>query len=124
MDDYMKSCLFEYDDDFNSDFAEVVKVWQRDDLIFEIVKITLHPIVPSHYCGYVSFPGVTGHPDEVFEEQVDVHGGITFMQTRENSIKFGFDCGHGGDAEDPRCQNIVWLVQECERMADQIAEII
>ena len=57
-------------------------------------------------CGYVrlSSPGELEHPDYMLnQDDLDVHGGITFDKTFEDNVNFpdgrwiGFDCHHIGD---------------------------
>ena len=60
----------------------------------------------GYRCGYVSLP--VGHPwhgksyGADIIDSIDVHGGITFGKTgTEGEWWLGFDCAHGGDAQDP-----------------------
>ena len=66
----------------------------------------------GYRCGYVQVPA--GHPWHGIEEYsaldgVDVHGGVTFLEAdvpcdaagADDAWWVGFDCAHGGDAQDP-----------------------
>lgn len=47
----------------------------------------------GYLCGYVYLYST----DEVEGEFIDVHGGITFDETRNQTRAIGFDCAHSGD---------------------------
>jgi hypothetical protein len=66
----------------------------------------------GYRCGYVRVP--VGHPWHGLQEytaldDVDVHGGVTFLEAdvpcdaagADDAWWVGFDCAHGGDAQDP-----------------------
>lgn len=78
----------------------------------------------GHYCGYTRFP------KPLLEEPhhngivtyVPVHGGITLAtHNPDNSVTYGFDCGHADDRSNPDLQSLDWLKHECEKMAQCLA---
>jgi len=106
-----------------------------------------------HRCGYVAVP--EGHPLHgvgygSIEDDIDVHGGITFAGGRNGYPAegdglwwFGYDCAHAGDAPGPQyvemmrsqypnmsymCydddgvhRDLAYCEVECERLAAQLA---
>ncbi|WP_135612779.1 hypothetical protein [Methanococcoides sp. AM1] len=90
---------------YPEDAAEVK--WNDVDLVYSIVRHKQF----SHYCGYVRFP-----KRELTEQGYDGIG-ITYAEEHEDgSMVYGFDCMHAGDENNPRCSDIDWLKQECEKM--------
>ena len=99
----------------------------------------------GHRCGYVGVP--EDHPwhgkgyDDV---DLDVHGGLTYADARDDLWWFGYDCAHLGDAADPdlmsdKYKTFSWsraltfggdtiktldfCVNECESMAAQLGAV-
>ena len=99
----------------------------------------------GHRCGYVGVP--EDHPwhgkgyDEV---DLDVHGGLTYADARDDLWWFGYDCAHAGDAFDPELMSdeyktfswsraltlggetvktLDFCVNECESMAAQLGAV-
>ena len=99
----------------------------------------------GHRCGYVGVP--EDHPwhgkgyDDV---DIDVHGGLTYADARDDLWWFGYDCAHLGDARDPELmsdeyKNVLlgrklnfdgdtiktldFCVNECESMAAQLKDV-
>ena len=100
-------------------FSNATRYWEKDGIAYAILKMSF-----GHYCGYCAFP-----QKPVKEESyhgvlttVDVHGGITLAERMGDGMVYGFDCGHWGDAKDPRCRDLDWLSAECERMAAGILD--
>lgn len=96
----------------------------------------------GHRCGYVTVPEGHTCADKDYDElRVDVHGGLTYGHGR----KFGFDCAHWGDANDPdlmsdeyrkihkdfiglsgdhaTIKTLEFCVAECESLAAQLKEL-
>lgn len=88
-----------------------------------------------HWCGYVGVP--EGHPlYENGEEDLDVHGGITYAAfgkphgEADGLWWFGFDCAHSGDLcpkmmwhEYDVYRTIEWVEAEARKLAKQLMEI-
>lgn len=77
------------------------------------------------YCGYVGVPeGHTCYGSDYDSVNLDVHGGLTFAgrfkDTPDGLWMLGYDCGHFGDSIDE--QNLEYNINECERLAEQLAE--
>jgi len=92
-----------------------VKSWVKDGIRYSLWS-------GPHYCGYCTFP------KRITKESgyggiltyVPVHGGITFAEQSEDGMRYGFDCAHAGDDMDPKTWDEVWLVGQCELMANGI----
>lgn len=101
------------------------KIWQLDDIQCSLVRNTT--LTPSHYCGYARFPErpVREQGYDGILTYVAVHGGITYARESEvdDTMVYGFDCGHAGDDNNPQCKDIEWLTKETEKMAEIIKEM-
>ena len=78
------------------------------------------------YCGYAVIPEdhqFYGLDYEEVEEDIDVHGGLTFSGEFEDVDGFllGFDCNHAWD--DPGVQDEEYTLSECKKLVDQLIEI-
>lgn len=96
-----------------------VAEWVKDDVKYTIKQVSWGP---QHYCGYCTFPkrfAVEGGYDGILT-YVPVHGGITYADESDDSMTYGFDCGHCDDENNPQLRDIEWLKGECERMASAI----
>ena len=120
--------------------SEIVKVWDYKNGTQCCIKHNQYPketrkileetdqkfgVPLSRYewhCGYVALPGLEIDLTEMraSELDVDVHGGITWMEEEEGAIVFGFDCNHIGDVNREKVSNLEWLTNETEKMADQL----
>lgn len=54
-------------------------------------EIIRHPEL-GHLCGYVVLKQSDYVSDDMFDYYFDVHGGITYVDSKE--LKIGFDCAH------------------------------
>jgi hypothetical protein len=151
---------------------EKIKWWgygewveEPDEVLFEhngikcrIVRIAIpdgiKPDGPFHIfggylCGYASIP--KDHPffgKNYYDIEIDVHGGLTYSEFKDNEYWIGFDCAHScdfnpsmqalrksHDFEDkfplpeefkhipifnPSYRTIEYCIEECKSMADQI----
>ena len=105
-------------------YTVVVKKHQRDEVInLLFIDKSEHS---TWYCGYVVIP--EDHPYygldyEEVEDDIDVHGGLTFSGEFEDVDGFllGFDCAHAGD--NPEVQDEEYTLSECMSLVDQIIEI-
>jgi hypothetical protein len=102
--------------------SRATKTWEKDGLFYEIVFREVLGF-GNYYCGYVTIPQSTFLQREEFED-VDVHWGLTYIKLYEDCMKFGFDCAHFGDSGLSYTRDLNWLTKECERMGEQIAELI
>lgn len=110
------------------------KVWTHRGLS---CRVWMHPWL-GFRCGYVDVP--EGHPlhglgyDSPAVCGLDVHGGVTFSQMEDGAWRIGFDCGHQGDlilamlrSPIPLISGRFWslegVVEETERLADQVADM-
>lgn len=86
-----------------------------------------------YYCGYVGIP--TSHPYaklKLYEQKIDelnVHGGITYMEMdskyptpSQNTVWLGFDTAHFDDHY--MIKDLAFCIYECERLAEQLARIV
>lgn len=105
-------------------YTVVVKKHQEDEVIYlPLIDKSEHFI---WYCGYVVIP--EDHPCygldyEVVEDDIDVHGGLTFSGTFEDIDGFllGFDCAHAGD--NPEVQDEEYTLSECKSLVDQLIKL-
>lgn len=80
-------------------------------------------------CGYVALPGLLLEITDDFSLanqslfNVLVHGGITYYAHEEGAWVFGFDTNHMDDRHNKNVSNLEWLIEETERMTDQIIKI-
>lgn len=54
----------------------------------------------GNFCGYVQIPKentLHGKKDEIVEDELSVHGGITFDEYENGEHWVGFDCAHSSD---------------------------
>lgn len=124
----------------------------EEDFEYKGFRCVVVASVMGHRCGYVQIP--KGHPyfaksyDEItdIDDNLSVHGGLTYgssdsnypVPTEGKVYWIGFDCRHGGDAEDmdilrelnPRLYNFykkhrseghVWTVDE---VSDEIRRLV
>lgn len=105
-------------------YTVVVKKHQRDEVI-NLLFIDKSEHL-TWYCGYVVIP--EDHPFygldyEEVEEDIDVHGGLTFSGEFEDVDGFlvGFDCAHAGD--NPEVQDEEYTLSECKKLVDQLIEM-
>ena len=104
-------------------YTIVVKKFHEDDFYPFLTDESVNNI---WYCGYAVIP--EDHPfygadyDDV-EDDIDVHGGLTFSGDIEDVDGFllGFDCAHYGDS--PEVQDEEYTLKECKKMVDQLIEI-
>lgn len=84
----------------------------------------------GHLCGYVKIPeGHPSHGKDYFDIDVDVHGGLTYGQFRDDGYWIGFDCAHFGDLlpKSPSrfggvFRDKEYVLRELKHMTEQIAE--
>lgn len=105
-------------------YTVVVKKHQEDEVIYPSFIGT--SVLFTWYCGYVAIP--EDHPYygldyEEVEDDIDVHGGLTFSGKLEDVDGFllGFDCAHAGD--NPGVQDEEYTLSECKSLVDQLIEI-
>ena len=49
----------------------------------------------GYWCGYINIPlQIDNHVKEHMEEEMPVHGGITYFKSNKGKTKIGFDCSH------------------------------
>lgn len=109
-----------------------VKKWTRNGVSFEITRCDWLPHITAlasslhpYHCGYAMFPQDVGISQNDLESEIDVHGGVTYCQIEvDGTHKIGFDCAHLDDENRSYLMDVDWLTQECERMADQIEELM
>lgn len=114
--------------------VEIVKSWQDDIASYEIKKLfwsveakAIAPSLHDYHCGYCTIgPDIIRVDERHIEENVDVHGGVTFSHPGDvrGNWTFGFDCAHVDDENNPQLQDIDWLTAECESMARQIRTLL
>lgn len=76
--------------DGESDF----RIWTMNDYVCYIRR---HPAL-GHWCGYVVIPEDHPMANGSRDEELDVHGGVTFHSSPEDGyVTLGFDAGHAGD---------------------------
>ena len=74
-------------------------------------------LVRGHYCGYVES---AIHITDEDIDLIDVHGGITYAHTKDNTAVYGFDCNHYPGTIDE--WTIERVTAETERLADAILQ--
>jgi len=115
------------------------KPWEDepDHLLFEAqgytCEIRRHPNFGT-LNGYVYIP--LEHPiaqSKIPEDELEVHGGITYWDERDGSFVVGFDCSHAGDLiplsvvtqtddETETYKDIAFVANELEHLAKQLKE--
>lgn len=85
-------------------------------------RIWRHPTL-GHLCGYVTIP--KGHKchglsEETLNNQVEVHGGLTYVGTNKETDEFvvGFDCSHSGDLSPKLALTLMKYVDKDTEMLD------
>jgi hypothetical protein len=90
----------------------------------------------NYRCGYVEVPGssllfgvdYSSNPpgyDRSVDELIDVYGGVTYAGEMAGKGRWfiGFDCAHGVGNPLFEVKSLEFCVDECERLAKQIAEL-
>lgn len=114
------------------------KPWEHEPnhLLFEscgyVCEIRRHPNFGT-LCGYVYIP--LEHPiaqAKIPEDELNVHGGITYWDERDGVFVVGFDCAHAGDKipkhveyahiESDTYRDIAFVTNELENLAQQLKE--
>lgn len=84
----------------------------------------------GHYCGYITISKDhpvakdclnKSFPEEIANNWVDVHGGITYARRKEDGFVIGFDLAHVGDEHLNINNN--YVIEELEKLETQLAEI-
>ncbi len=96
------------------------------ELIVRQITPGFFPINSYWYCGYVVIPKDSpfyGMDYEDLEDDVWVHGGLTFSGRIEGvgGYLLGFDCSHGGD--NPLDQDEEYTLNECKSLVDQLISL-
>lgn len=118
---------------------DAVVRWQKDGIQYSIVYHShldhvsleavaeyerlvnhLNGILDPWLCGYARFTP----PVIVDRYEIDVYGGITFVEGDSETIVYRFDCNHVFDEARIECMSLEGLMQECERMGKQIQEYV
>ena len=114
------------------------KPWEAEPnhLLFDshgyVCEIRRHPNFGT-LNGYVYIP--LEHPiaqAKMPEDELNVHGGITYWDERNGSFVVGFDCAHAGDLipkpdhmthwEGDTYKDIAFVTNELENLAQQLKE--
>jgi hypothetical protein len=113
------------------------KPWESepDHHLFEshgyVCEIRRHPNFGT-LNGYVYIP--LEHPiaqSKMPEDELNVHGGITYWDERNGAFVVGFDCAHVGDLipkermlrhEADTYKDIAFVINELENLAQQLKE--
>ena len=93
----------------------------------------------GYRCGYVEAPQSLNPLKTKLEEDLDVHGGVTYIEhfnplDRERTPNFwiGFDCAHAGDgftsrlftlSDNEEVRSKEYCVEECKKLIDQLIEL-
>lgn len=101
----------------------------KDDIYIRKIKLPTLSIDLNYdnfllrewYCGYVFIPLLKikdefkdlDYQDKLLNN-INVHGGITFLETEENGIIYGFDCNHYNDKKDGIFSDINNVINECQ----------
>mgnify|MGYP006969389249 CR=1 FL=1 len=84
----------------------------------------------GHYCGYITIskdhPVAKDcinktYPEEIANNWVDVHGGVTHTRRKEDGFVIGFDLAHAGDEHLNINNN--YVVEQLEKLGTQLAKI-
>ena len=81
---------------------------EPDDHLFESHGYVCHAVryePLGHWCGYIYVP--EGHPlygVAYDDDELTVHGGLTYSDTEDGATRFGFDCGHYMDLVPARAE--------------------
>jgi len=69
----------------------IVKEWTCQGFTCRVIHTRMS------YCGYVGVSNKHSVLKDIGEDDIDVHGGLTFKEKIEGIVWFGFDCAHAGD---------------------------
>lgn len=89
-------------------------------------KFKLTTIRPFHLCGYVAIQKnkipVAWYNDYDADvlQFLNIHGGITFIEEKDECIIFGLDCAHAGDESDDKYIDENYVMKLVEQMEQQI----
>ncbi len=130
--------------------AKTIRPWEYEPDLYEwkykdMDCIARRNVSTGTWCGYVDIPSekwavlLKALPNKRIDEVDDllfVHGGITFGDyvLNKDVMRLGFDCAHAGDVlpketfaalnEGGVYRTLDFVIFECERMADQIIELV
>ncbi len=103
---------------------DVTIVWEDGNKMVIGINLNipenLRGILASYYCGYVAMDKkiFDGIDIKEFKDEIDVHGGITFIEIDGDYIIFGFDCAHADDMINPK--TLGFAINETNRMENNI----
>jgi len=89
-------------------------------------KVVLQHDTLGHLCGYVAFnkkdipQAWHGSYDAPGLQGLNIHGGLTFCDVKEDEVIFGFDCAHLDDDENPDLLDVDYVMGLTKQMEQQL----
>ena len=113
------------------DSIELIKIIESEGDLIEFVYKEISCILKRNklgaLCGYCKIPSYIGI--DINENDIDVHGGVTYTGQWDEYDVFGFDCAHSNDfAPKYPFFNTVYrtkeyCIKECQNMINQIIKL-